>query len=40
MLCDTEEQIEKCPHCHKKIRLTQNFYHQGSVSKIYVEKEN
>lgn len=39
MLCDTEEQIEECPYCHKKIVLTQNFYNEGGVSKIYLTKE-
>ena len=38
MLGTTEEQIEECPHCHKRIVLSQFHYDAGGSSKISVDK--
>ena len=38
MLGTTDEQIEECPHCHKKIKLSQFFYDDGGNSKITISE--
>ena len=40
MLCVNDEQHEVCPHCKKKILLTQSHYYEGGSSSITVEKDD
>ncbi len=38
MLGDTKETVDECPHCKKKVKISQFLYDEGGVGTPYLTK--